>query len=367
MPVGRAWTRRRRAVRAGHVSSRGRLLDLALSPSRQGSKSGRAPASELRAAPRPVACRSARSRSWPDGQVSNVAPLLLGLFSSRTLEVSAARVWSNDVADRAREGSAATITGKPTPRSMQACAGTLPGQCVGQSGGDVGTLEHSLNASIMIEESDESPGGSLHPFWLGCVAGAVPWVAMGIYMAGPGVDVHPPAFVYAIFGSLFVAINCSAGNQWLGYRQVGRWRECLVGERVYVTLSLMAEEPHGVADLRLHTGVRCGPLNPAHDEARLRSPSGAVRSLVPGDRAGELGRKTSDGLGHGWRSGLARPPVGEDADQLFRRRPAFQWWHGVGVRDALLLGRDPTFPRERRRRVVPRTAHSAQDRTGTRR
>jgi len=79
------------------------------SPSRQGSKTGRAPASEGRVAPTPVACRSAQSisRSWPDGQVSNVAPLLLGVFSSMTLEVSAARVWSNDVADRAREGSAA--------------------------------------------------------------------------------------------------------------------------------------------------------------------------------------------------------------------------------------------------------------------
>lgn len=55
-----------------------------------------------------MACRAARSisRSWPDGQVSNVAPLLLGVFSNVTLkvEVSAARVWSNEVADGAREG-----------------------------------------------------------------------------------------------------------------------------------------------------------------------------------------------------------------------------------------------------------------------
>ena len=102
-----------------------------------------------------------------------------------------------------------------------------------------------VNASMIgfgwLQERYESPGGSLGPFWLGCVAGAVPWVAIVVYLAGPGADLHPPAFVYAIFGSLFVAFNCFAVNQWLQYRQVGRWREYLVGERVYVTLSLVAK------------------------------------------------------------------------------------------------------------------------------
>jgi len=30
-------------------------------------------------------------------------------------------------------------------------------------------------------------------------------------------------------------------NQWLQYKQVGKWRDYLVGERVYVTLSLIAK------------------------------------------------------------------------------------------------------------------------------
>jgi hypothetical protein len=92
-----------------------------------------------------------------------------------------------------------------------------------------------------VQERYESPGGNLGPFWLGCVAGIIPWAAIGIYLAGPGADLHPPAFVYAIFGSLFAAFNCFAVNQWLQYRRVGRWREYLVGERVYVTLSLVAK------------------------------------------------------------------------------------------------------------------------------
>ena len=92
-----------------------------------------------------------------------------------------------------------------------------------------------------VQELYESPGGSLGPFWLGSIAGAIPWLSIGVYLAGPGTDLHPPGFVYAIFVSLFVAFNCFAVNQWLQYRQVGRWREYLFGERVYVTLSLLAK------------------------------------------------------------------------------------------------------------------------------
>ncbi len=102
-----------------------------------------------------------------------------------------------------------------------------------------------VNAAMIgfgwLQERYESPGSSLGPFWLGCLAGVVPWVAIGVYLAGPGTDLHPPAFVYAIFGSLFVAFNCFALNQWLQYRQVGRWREYLIGERSYITLSLVAK------------------------------------------------------------------------------------------------------------------------------
>ena len=102
-----------------------------------------------------------------------------------------------------------------------------------------------VNAAMIgfgwVQERYESPGGNLGPFWLGGVAGVVPWVAIGVYLAGPGTNLHPPAFVYAIFVSLFVAFNCFAVNQWLQYRQVGRWRDYLVGERAYVTLSLVAK------------------------------------------------------------------------------------------------------------------------------
>ena len=82
------------------------------------------------------------------------------------------------------------------------------------------------------------------PFWFGCVAGVGPWLAAAVYLVvnvavldGPG----PPAFVYGIIVSLFVFFNSFAINQWLQYKQVGRWSNYLTGERTYIVLSLVAK------------------------------------------------------------------------------------------------------------------------------
>ncbi|MCZ7534261.1 MAG: heliorhodopsin HeR [Acidimicrobiia bacterium] len=92
-----------------------------------------------------------------------------------------------------------------------------------------------------VQERYEEPGGSLWPFWLGVVLGGVPWVAIGIYLVSPGSNAQPPAFVYAIFVSLFVFFNTFALTQLLQYRQVGRFRNYLTGERTYILLSLLAK------------------------------------------------------------------------------------------------------------------------------
>jgi hypothetical protein len=102
-----------------------------------------------------------------------------------------------------------------------------------------------VNASMIgfgwIQERYETPGAGLGPFWIGCVAGIVPWIAIAVYLAGPGANQRTPGFVYGIFFSLFVFFNCFALNQWLQYKKVGRWSDYLVGERAYVTLSLVAK------------------------------------------------------------------------------------------------------------------------------
>ncbi len=103
-----------------------------------------------------------------------------------------------------------------------------------------------VNASMILfgwlQERYEEPGRARWwPFVFGCIAGIVPWAAIGIYLWGPGASAEPPAFVYAIFVSLFIFYNSFALNQVLQYRQVGRWRSYLFGEAVYVGLSLVAK------------------------------------------------------------------------------------------------------------------------------
>jgi len=102
-----------------------------------------------------------------------------------------------------------------------------------------------VNASMILfgwlmETTNTSrPATDWSPFLFGCVAGAVPWVGITVYLVGAGSDV--PDFVYGIFVTLFVLFNCFAINQWLQYRARGRWADYLHGERVYMWLSLIAK------------------------------------------------------------------------------------------------------------------------------
>jgi hypothetical protein len=81
------------------------------------------------------------------------------------------------------------------------------------------------------------------PFWLGSVAGIIPWIAVTIAIVGAetsGSGDVPP-FVYGIYVSLFLFFNSFAVNMLLQYRRIGPWRDYLVGERGYLVLSLGAK------------------------------------------------------------------------------------------------------------------------------
>ncbi len=103
-----------------------------------------------------------------------------------------------------------------------------------------------VNASMILfgwlQEKYEAPGsGGWLPFWFGCIAGAVPWIGIGIYIMSPTNDASAPGFVIGIFVSLFVFFNIFALNQVLQYRQTGKWRNYLFGEAAYIVLSLTAK------------------------------------------------------------------------------------------------------------------------------
>ncbi len=79
-------------------------------------------------------------------------------------------------------------------------------------------------------------------FWVGCLAGIIPWIVIGLYFwASANNGSAPPTFVYWIYVSIFIFFNCFALNMVLQYKKVGKWRSYLYGERAYIILSLVAK------------------------------------------------------------------------------------------------------------------------------
>ncbi len=88
------------------------------------------------------------------------------------------------------------------------------------------------------ETAPPGPTTSLLPFWFGTLVGLVPWLVITVNLVG---SETVPGFVYGIFFSLFAFFISFAVNQYLQYRQVGRWRDYAYGERSYLVLSLVAK------------------------------------------------------------------------------------------------------------------------------
>jgi hypothetical protein len=83
--------------------------------------------------------------------------------------------------------------------------------------------------------------GSIPSF--GTIIGLVPWVVicMCFFNAAASATGTVPTFVYYILGTISVFFNCFAINMVLQYRKVGKWRDYIFGERVYVLLLLVAK------------------------------------------------------------------------------------------------------------------------------
>lgn len=79
------------------------------------------------------------------------------------------------------------------------------------------------------------------PFIWGGIAGIAPWLVIFLYMFGTGNFDMIPWFVWAIVGTYFVTFNTFPVNMILQYKKVGKWKDYIYGERVYITLSLVAK------------------------------------------------------------------------------------------------------------------------------
>jgi len=93
----------------------------------------------------------------------------------------------------------------------------------------------------LINQKTEKTNWS--PFILGCVSGGTPWVVLFAYFisAVRSTGLNPPTFVYMILFIYFFIFNVFAINMVLQYKGVGRWRDYLYGERVYIILSFVAK------------------------------------------------------------------------------------------------------------------------------
>ena len=139
-------------------------------------------------------------------------------------------------------------------------------------------------AAGALRASPDRPGWL--PFIFGCIAGVVPWIAIGIYLWARDRSAEPPAFVYAIFVSLFVFFNSFALNMVLQYRRDRPVAELPV-RRVRVRGTQPGREVGaGLAGLREH--ARAGLSAPAPHRPlpcwRLRSPRCSSAGLRPTGR-----------------------------------------------------------------------------------
>jgi hypothetical protein len=80
-------------------------------------------------------------------------------------------------------------------------------------------------------------------FILGCVSGGFPWVVLFAYFGGAVASSSGsvPNFVYVIFIVYLMLFMSFAVNQVLQYKGVGKWRDYLYGERIYIVLSFIAK------------------------------------------------------------------------------------------------------------------------------
>ncbi|MFA5481604.1 MAG: heliorhodopsin HeR [Bacilli bacterium] len=101
----------------------------------------------------------------------------------------------------------------------------------------------NLFGLVMEQLNEGREKGKLRwgPFVWGSIAGIAPWVVIIIYMTGTGNYDKVPWFVWAIVAAYFVAFNTFPVNMILQYLKVGKWKNYLYGERVYIILSLVAK------------------------------------------------------------------------------------------------------------------------------
>jgi hypothetical protein len=105
------------------------------------------------------------------------------------------------------------------------------------------TAVMNLCGLVMEKQNGSSEKVDWTSFWVGSLAGILPWIVIIIYFIGAASQTNNaiPTFVYWIYVSIFIFFNIFALNMYLQYKKVGPWKDYLFGERMYILLSLVAK------------------------------------------------------------------------------------------------------------------------------
>jgi hypothetical protein len=101
----------------------------------------------------------------------------------------------------------------------------------------------NLSGLLMEQRNQTTEDTDWTPFYVGTLAGLIPWVVIAITFLGTVVAAGGefPEFVIYIYVSIFVFFNLFALNMILQYRETWRWTDYLFGEKTYILLSLVAK------------------------------------------------------------------------------------------------------------------------------
>ncbi|EGD77489.1 hypothetical protein PTSG_08586 [Salpingoeca rosetta] len=83
---------------------------------------------------------------------------------------------------------------------------------------------------------------TLVPFWCGFIPHVISWAIVTSYFFQGVSTGDPPGFVWAIIFILFFCDLTFAINMFLQLKEIGKWKDYLYGEIVYLVLSLTAKQ-----------------------------------------------------------------------------------------------------------------------------
>ncbi|MGD9901456.1 MAG: heliorhodopsin HeR [Spirochaetales bacterium] len=78
-------------------------------------------------------------------------------------------------------------------------------------------------------------------FIVGSIAGIFSWALIFMFAFGNTSLAEIPWFVFAIAGSYFLFFNLFPLNMFLQYKKVGKWKDYIYGEKMYIILSFVSK------------------------------------------------------------------------------------------------------------------------------